>query len=169
MPSEYTVTLSMEPFLQRFLCFQFGRVMGSDFAFPNRHDFNRLLEFMLMPCPNDYKPRNYGENQFRIVIPMMQHKNVATFNYLSETRQGVFCNKVRRYMYMLFHEQLTEAILQQGYTRIEAIDHLREESGFTPDDYDRLVKEYQRWTKKEYNRRYNNNVKHKKRIREKCN
>jgi hypothetical protein len=41
---------------------------------------------------------------------------------------------------------------------MEAIDHLMDEFGFSGEDYDRLIKEYQRWYKTETMRRYRKRV-----------
>jgi len=159
MPSEYTTTVSLEPFYQRFLRANFKRngedqKEGEPFMFPLRDDFSMWLGRALNRCPSDYTPPNYGENEFRIVIPYNEYKNPASYNYISAKRQIPFRRLVHQYLFSLFHEQLKDLVERLHYTRSEAIDHLQEEFGFVPDDYDRLVKEYQRWLKKRRTERY---------------
>lgn len=152
--SDYTVTVRLEPFLQRFLKAQFEQSSGQNFKFPARHNFNTMLEFMVTKQPKDFLPPDYGEDTFRIELPTMEYKNVAVHNYLSEKRQIILCKKIKEFMYMKFNFQLSEAIRRYNMTREQAIDFLMEEFGFIPDDYDRLLKEYQRWLKMEQHRRY---------------
>lgn len=153
MASEYSVTIRMEPFFQRFLCAQFDQERNDVFVFPARHDFNKLLSFLVQPVPADYKPLDYGEWTFRILLPHMEHKNVAVYNYLSQKGQRTFMNRVRGYMNMLFHDEMSKAVFGHGMTRIEVVDHLADSFGFTTDDYDRLLKEFHRWRNAETMRR----------------
>lgn len=149
MASEYYTVTKLDPFLQRFLCAQFDQKQGEVFTFPPRHDFNSLLTFLVQPVPEDYKTQDYGDWTFRVALPHMEHKNVEVYNYLSQKAQRTFSNYIKRYMKRLFHDELSEAICNHGLTRIEAIDHLSDVFMFMPQDYDRLLKEYQRWRKKE--------------------
>lgn len=160
MASEITTTIKLDPFYQRFLCFNFPQEdgmpqkFGKAFEFPARNDFSTWIGFSVSRCPEDYRTPQYGEHEFRIRIPYLEHKNPEYFNFISEKRQRIFKRMVHDYMAMLFHDELKKAIDKFGYNRMEAIDHLQEEFGFTPDDYDRLLKEYQRWMKKRQMQRY---------------
>jgi hypothetical protein len=154
MASEYTTTVKLDPFFQRFLRAQFEQENDDVFVFPSRHDFNALLAFLVQPVPGDYSPPNYGDWTFRIALPHMEHKNVETYNYLPVKAQQTFSNKVRRYMNRQFHDELGEAICRHGFTRTEAIDYLAYSFGFLAEDYDRLLKEYQRWRKAENMRKW---------------
>lgn len=154
MASDYTTTIRLDPFFQRFLRTQFEQKDDAVFVFPPRHDFNNLLSFLVQPVPSDYKTPDYKDWTFRILLPNMEHKNVQVYNYLSKKAQQTFSNKVRRYMNRMFHDELGEAVCRYGLTRIEAIDHLTDTFGFLPEDQDRLLKEYQRWRKAENMRRF---------------
>ena len=158
MASEYTTIIKLDPFFQRFLCAQFDNEFGQAFKFPPKHDFNRLLSHLVQPCPVDYRTPDYGESMFRIHLPNMEHKDVSYYNYLSKAAQTTFINSIRRYWSMLYHDDLTRSVKQLGLTRMEAIDHLMDEFGFSGEDYDRLIKEYQRWYKTETMRRYRKRV-----------
>lgn len=154
MASEYTTTIRLDPFLQRFLCAQFDQEPGKVFTFPAKHDFNALLAFLVQPVPGDYKHPDYGDWTFRVALPYMEHKNVEVYNYLSQKAQRTFSNTIKRYMKHLFHDELGEAICNHGLTRVEAIDHLADSFMFEAQDYDRLLKEYQRWKKMEQMRKF---------------
>jgi hypothetical protein len=153
MASDYTTTIKLDPFFQRFLRTQFEQERDDVFVFPARHDFNALLAFLVQPVPSDYKTPDFGKWTFRVALPYMEYKNVNVYNYLSKKAQQTFSNKVRRYMNRLFHDELGEAVCRYGLTRTEALDHLVDTFGFLPEDYDRLLKEYQRWRKAENMRR----------------
>lgn len=159
MGSDYTTIVKLEPFYQRFLRANFRQEEGKPFSFPVRNDFSTWIGFSVMRRPHPFDFPDYGESRFEIVIPYLEHKNPAFYNYLSEKRQRTFRRMVYDLMKMLFHIELKQAIDKYGYTRIEAIDHLTEEFGFLPEDYDRLVKEYQRWLRRMQDQRYIENKK----------
>lgn len=158
MPSDFTATLNLEPFFQRFLTAHFNKESGEVFSFPAKHDGNILLEHIVSKNPPGAKPQSYGENTFRVLLPYSEFKNPAVYNYVSETRQAIFRSWVRRYMNMLFHDRLTRSVKKLKLTRIEAIDDLKDEFGFLPCDTDRLLKEYMRWYKCENMQKYRRKI-----------
>lgn len=154
MASDYTVIISIEPFVRRFLYAQFGSNPGLPFSFPKRHRFNRLLEDMLFKPPADYVKPDYGENTFEIAIPCLEFRNEAVYNCMPETQQRAFNRRVGVFISDIFELKFRNLRKNQGLTKSEAIDNLTHEFGFLPEDHDRLIKAHQRWEKSEYNRKY---------------
>lgn len=168
MSSEYSTVIKLDPFLQRFLMAQHSQAdyarNGKIFVFPLRDDFAILLCSLVSPVPCDYVVPDYGGWTFRVKLPFMDHKNVEVYNYMSKRSCVTFGNHVRRNLNVLFHSELSDVVYKKHFTRTEAIDYLADQFGFLPDDYDRLLKEYQRWIKNEQVKRYRKRKKKK----EKC-
>lgn len=154
MPSEYTVTVNVEPFVRRFLYAHFNEKADRPFAFPSRHKFNRLIEDLLFKPPLDYRKQDYCDNTMEFVIPHLEFKNEAVYNYMPESMQRVFNRRISIYITDIFELKFRNLIRNQGMTKEEAISNLQFEFGFLPEDNDRLIKHYYRWIRSEYNRKY---------------
>lgn len=154
MPSEFTAIVSLEPFYQRFLRKHFNQPECEPFVFPARHDFSTWFAFAVNIRPENVSLEYYGENQFEVSLRNMEHKDPYSYNYISPHRQKVFRRMVHEYWQMRFHEAMTKIYLKCRYNQIELIDDLKEEFGFIASDTDRLLKEIQRYYKREQLRRF---------------
>lgn len=153
--------MSMDVHYQRFLRRQF-KSYGDLFEFPQRHQFNVMLDLFVAVAPEGYEEPDYGENTFRILLPATEYGDMKR-NWLSETRERIFKQKVRDYYEWIVTEQIGR--LMKGsrgndpvsLNRKECTLALIDEYGFDDgdsDSYDRLYKLVSRYNKREMERRY---------------
>ena len=96
------------------------------------------------------------DNEFHIHLPKNNDRNPYTYNYLSKTAERVFMSKIRQFYEMVFHERMCE-LRNAGYQKKECVELFIDENNLKIEDYDRLIKDFQRWqtrlrVKKHYKR-----------------
>jgi hypothetical protein len=142
----------MDPFYQQFLRAQF-QCYDPIFKFPKAHDLLLRLETFLSKPPASYRPKDYGEKTFRIMIPYMEHKNPEVYNYLSDSMQRHFERRVREYFRDLIHQHIS-VMRRGGFTRKEIIDTFMEDHNLDSRYYDRIEREHKRYMNAEAVRKY---------------
>lgn len=147
----YTTT-KLDPFYQMFLRNQFQE-FEPVFKFPKATDLQRRLEVFLQKPPKDYRPQDYGEWTFKIMIPRMEHKNADTYNYLSKQMQKLFEDRVRSYFRDLMHNHISR-LRRAGFNRKEIIIAFMEDYNIDMKYYDRIEKDHKRYMNAEAVRRY---------------
>lgn len=146
-------TISLDPFYQQFLRVQFNQEKDPVFFFPKGHDLSTRFQFYL----TRRKFQNYKikpEWQFKIEVPWMEHKNPLYNHYMSPNFQKKFQSRVREFWRDVSHE-IMGRWHRDGFTQEEIVQKMIEEFYFTPDDEERIRREYKRYRKAEYNRRHN--------------
>jgi len=152
MPSGIITTMKLDPFYQQFLRAQFHNA-DIVFRFPPRHDLLMRLECFLTKTPLNYKRQDYGENTFRIELPYMEHKDVMYYNYLSENSQALFAQRVKDFYRMIVHELFAD-YRRKGFFKTEIVYLIIEDFSFTTSDYDRILKDFNRFVACEKSRRF---------------
>ncbi|MEI6143165.1 MAG: hypothetical protein WCP85_28065 [Mariniphaga sp.] len=92
MPSQYYITINLDPHYQRFLRSQF-LCESEVFEFPARHRFNTMLEHFVITKPHGYVVPEEEPSQFKIALPNFENKNPAHFRYLSSVKEAIFKSK----------------------------------------------------------------------------
>lgn len=150
MSTGYYISINLDPFLQRFIKGYFN-CYEIVFEFPKGEYLVNSLKVLLSPMPEEYKQRTY-ENEFRIHIPKSA-KDPYTYNYLSATAELMFCKKIRDYFVTVFRERMAE-LRRAKYEKKESIIIFIDENKLLVDDFDRLAKDFQRWTNALNNKSY---------------
>jgi hypothetical protein len=154
MAKEHFCIIKLDPFYQAFLRARFEQTnQNGVFVFDKGHDLSLLLQFLVKPKPVDYKPTDYGVSSFRIAIPAMEHKNPATYNYLSEERQLILVKRIMRYWKMISHDVIAEA-RRRGVDKKEIVYMMLDELDLPEYYSDRIEREYSRYLHEERNRKY---------------
>jgi hypothetical protein len=109
MPSEIFCTLELDPFYQAFLRARFQVPEGEPFRFSKGHDLSLFFQALLRPAPPHFMEPDFGEDSFLIEIPFIEHKNPATYRYVSPERMVMFSSRVMRYWKMVAHDIITQA------------------------------------------------------------
>jgi hypothetical protein len=161
MSSGRYTTIKLDPFYQQFLRVQFNQ-NNPVFKFPAKkhHDLKIRFEFYLTPPPEDYKPANYRDWNFHIEIPYSENsiKHPDFYNYISENKNKLYANRIRNYYYDVIHEEFTR-LRNKGFKKEECIICVMEDYNFEPKYEERVIKEYQRYLKRERDRRFRIRVK----------
>lgn len=153
MSSGIFCTIKLDPFYQRFLRKQFDD-FNPVFNFPKGHDLSLRFQFYLS-TKSASKPDKYGIEEFRIEVPYMEHKSPLYYNYMSPNFQHKFQSRVREFWRDVSHELLGKWN-RYGFNREECIQKLMEEFDFTPDDEERVRREWKRYRETERLRRFRN-------------
>lgn len=151
MSSGIICTVKLDPFYQQFLREQFQEY-ETVFRFPKGHDLSLRFQFYLSLAPNN-QPEKYGESEFKIEIPYMEHKSPFYYNYMSPNFQQKFQTRIREFWRDVSHEIMGRWI-REGYTKEEVVQKIVEEYGFTEDDEERVRREYKRYRETERYRRF---------------
>lgn len=156
---ENVCVIRLDPFYQAFLRARFDQT-GSNtaFEFNKGHDLSLLFQFLLKPKPAGCKLPIYGPETFKIAIPAMEHKNPATYNYLSEERQQVLVKRIMGYWKLVSHDVIAEG-RRRGVPKKDMVYLLLDEMDLPEYYADRIEREYSRYLHEERNRKY---LKHKK-------
>ena len=142
MSSGVICTIKLDPFYQRFLKMQFD-VHGPVFCFPKGHDLGTRFQFYLSTGGIE-KPEKPGPFDFKIEIPYMEHKSPLYYNTMSPNFQQKFQSRIREFWRDVSHE-LMGKWSRMGFTKEECIMKLIEEFGFTPDEEERVRREWKRY------------------------
>lgn len=153
MSSGIICTIKLDSFYQRFLRSQFDD-FNPVFNFPKGHDLAFRFQFYLS-TKSALKPERYGEDEFRIEVPYMEHKSPLYYNCMSPNFQQKFQSRIREFWRDVSHELLGKWN-RAGFNREECIQKLMEEFGFTPDDEERVRREWKRYREAERLRRFRN-------------
>jgi hypothetical protein len=179
MVSRYYACIKLDVHYQRFLRHQFG-CENEVFEFPNRHKFNTMLEHFVTALPEGYEEPDYGAETFKIAIPFMEYKNVASYRHLSCVKETIFKQKIREFYNWVIEDRIkslmknTEKTEDGGMIRLDRqectlllIDEYDFDRG-NCDSFDRLYKFITRYKKNEINRRYFSKKKQISRIKSDC-
>lgn len=152
MSSGRFTTITLDPFYQQFLR---GWFLCKDpiFTFPKAHDLLMRLQVFLTKPPDSYIPQPASKDQLMIEIPFMEHKNVDVYNYISPALNQQFIARIREFFNMHFHERIAQ-LRKKHFLKEECIDIFMEENLIDPQYRDRLTKNYQRYIRNEYMRKY---------------
>jgi len=165
MPSNYHVTIKLDPHYQQFLRSYFA-CESEIFEFPARHYFNTVLEHFVVTKRNNHVETETNECSFKILLPNFERKNPAFFHYLTEVKEGVFRAKIKEYYDWIIQDRISKLMSQKekmsdgrviGLDRQQCTLVLIDEFGFNMEDkdsFDRLYKLYSRFRQKERNRRF---------------
>lgn len=150
-------TISLDPFYQQFLKIQFNQEDSPVFFFPKGHDLSTRFQFYLT-CRKYSNQKIKDAWSFKIEVPWMEHKNPLYSRFMSPNFQKKFQSRVREFWRDVSHEIMGKWH-REGFSQEEIIQKLIEEFNFTPDDEERIRREYKRYRKAEYNRRHNHKQK----------
>ena len=147
MSSGIITKIKLEPFYQEFLR-GYYRNCEPVFKFP-RHDCDELglaLKFinLLTPAPDDFKPENFGKDEFLIEVPDFHDRDPFYCNYISPCRNEKFIKKVDEQQKNHFHERLAQ-LRNTGFEYQDCIDIYMDELQINQQYFDRLLKDYSRW------------------------
>lgn len=157
MSSGIFCTIKLDPFLQEFLrgyyncanlVFKFPREDADELHLAKK--FNDLYDIP----PVNYKPFNFGEWEFRIEVPYQDNKDPFYCNYLSKNTMEILANKV----FKAFRDDFYDFIMDKrakGWEEYKDIVLLYMECRrISPQYFDRLIKDYQRWRNIKKNKKY---------------
>lgn len=114
------------------------------FQLKKRDNFSKLLNFLLAPAPDDYKPENYGPNTFQVQLPFYEDKNVLKHYYLSPVSQAIIIRRFNDMFELTFREHVDKCLLS-GLRQNEAIYSFIEKYQLSVDVVSDLKKDYQRY------------------------
>lgn len=165
MASGIFVNVRMDPFYQSFLRGFFGRGNDIIFSFPrrSRYKFNELLHWLVDYPPLDFKPKDYGDHNFRVELPRSEHFSIECRNYLSERSEDIFRRQVRKFYLNILYSFVDEMVLKHKMTKSDAIDRFMQAYGLIDFDDERIKKTIQRYRKRITMDYYNRNADHRNR------
>ncbi len=180
MASPYFVSIKLEPHYQRFLRSHF-KCESEIFEFPQRHQFNTMLEHFVTTRPYGNIDHEPNEWLFKIAIPYFEYKNAAHFRYLTNAKEAIFKAKIKEFYDWIIQERIRELMRntskkEPGATaltlnRQQCTMILIDEYGFDScnnDSFERLYKLFTRNRKSELDKRYRLDKKKTKLIVNKC-
>jgi len=144
MASGFTVNIKLDKFLQEFLCSYFKTPENSFFSFPKGHDLNVKLGILLKKYDGNVTT-NYGENNFKIELLFSDVKNVNTYNHLSKTNAAILTNHISLFYKTVFHEEMNR-LRNIGFNKKESVEIFLSNYYLDPKWYDRLIKDYHRYS-----------------------
>jgi len=142
--TKLNVTIELDTFYQEFLKSYFKTKKGATFAFPKRHELNQILELGLQKQPKNYKPKDYGQKTFKILIPYISWKDVRTYNYISKRIEIVLRRHIISFFRIIFHEEMNK-LATLNLQKKERVEIFIVNYNINPKYYDRLIKDYQRY------------------------
>jgi hypothetical protein len=153
MSSGIYCTLKLDPFYQAFLRSRFQVPDDQVFRFSKGHDLSLFFQAMLRPAPPHFEDPDFGEDTFIVEIPFMEHKNPATYRYVSPERMVMFSSRVMRYWKMIAHDIISQA-RKMGMEKKEIIFYLLEELEIPLQYSDRVERDYSRYLAEERTRHF---------------
>lgn len=153
MSSGIICTIKLDPFYQQFLRYQFQEYEPI-FRFPKSHDLSLRFQFYLSRNPVG-RADKYGSSEFKIEVPYMEHKSPLYYNYMSPIFQQKFQTRIREFWRDVSHE-LMGRWCRDGFSKEDVVQKIIEDFGFTPDDEERVRREYKRYRETERQRRFKN-------------
>lgn len=141
MSSPVILKVKCRTYLIRFLEHTFG---PQPIAFPRKHDFNNILDFLLAKPPLDYHEPDYGEETLEIKLPYFEDKDVRSYNYLSAFKQDKFEARIAQYFKIVYHAEINKYI-NLAFLRKDAIELFMDEYNLPVDCIDMLEKDYSRY------------------------
>lgn len=155
------VVCRIDPFYQQFLRAQFKQKQII-FRFPHNHDLEVALKtYLTNHKPETDKPTPTGNEAFRLAIPPMDHKDPREYNKLSDKKQQLLADKIKRYYRHVIHDEIGR-LRQKGFHVNEIIYIILEDFNFNFRYYDRVEKEYKRWLNSQRLKRFRQREKRKK-------
>ncbi len=144
MPSDYSVTIKLDPFLQDFLRGYFQQPDGN-FVFPKASDFNLKISMLLSKssasnCIVDVEK----EKRFTIQLWNNEYKNVQVYNNLSQRNSDILSEHIYAFFKVIFHEEVNK-LRNIGFNKQESVLVFMSNYSLVEDYYDRLIKAYQRY------------------------
>ena len=146
MPSPTTIRIICEPYLIKFLEKLYG---PAPIQFPKGSNFNTILEVFLDKPPQNYDPTETffsGPGVLEIRLPYLEHKNVLSYWYLTETKQRVLIKEIWKFFKITFRSEISKHIVL-GLDRQDAIQLFIEKYDLDQDVCDMLQKDFQRYVK----------------------
>jgi hypothetical protein len=156
MPSQFYVTIKLEPHYQQFLRSYFD-CDSEIFEFPLRNYFNGLLEEWLTTKRLGQVYTEENDWTFKILLPYFSHKNPTFFRYFAEPHEVLFKREIKRFYdrailgkmhELLLHRDTTIAGNIQRLDRIAVTNAVIAFFGFDKmeqDSFERLYKLYYRY------------------------
>lgn len=156
------ITIELDPFYQDFLRTHFGRRKVDPFFWPKNHNISKKFMSLLQVNPKEFKPISFGDNSFSVDIPFLSHINKDPFihNYLSKNGNYLLTKSIKDFFDLIFHEFLTSKH-KDGFNHKEAILIFMDEYSIDENNYDRLIKNAQRWRNRVKMRNYRKSTKNK--------
>jgi hypothetical protein len=157
MSSGIFCTIKLDPFLQEFLrgyyncnsiVFKFPREDADELHLAKK--FNDLFD----NPPRDFKPFIFGNWEFRIEIPYQVHKDPFYFNYLSIRTMQILSKKVFDAWRDDYYDFIREKRSKGWHNYKDIVELYMEARRISPEYYDRLIKDYQRWRTIKNNKTY---------------
>jgi len=111
---------------------------------PKRNHFSKLLNILVAPAPEDWRPVHYGESNLCIMLPWYEDKNVLRHYYLSPLKQKVFVGRLNDYFQITFRAHVDKYLLRD-VPQQQAIYLFMEEYDLPVDVISDLLKDYQRY------------------------
>ncbi|MDA3912266.1 MAG: hypothetical protein PF448_13010 [Bacteroidales bacterium] len=153
MASGIITSIQLDPFYQRFLRNYFEHT-GIVFEFPKNHELSKVFCLLLTRPPLDPEPRDVKKEwEFKIDIPFMQHKNVMYNHYISARANISLAKKIHEFYMLVAHEELIR-FRNQGFQHTECIDLFIDKYNLWFENYDRVLKDWQRYRNRIYQRKF---------------
>lgn len=161
MPSPFTVHIEMPSYLQKYL--RYHALNTTDpLQFPIKHDYNILL-FRLLTNRKDTTPVTDNKNAVEIILPYNRHKDVFSYNRISEKNRILFRKAIKDDLFFDFRYFVKEMIMQ-NIPRTQATEIFLEQYGITEDDIqtESFYRSFSRYLQKKLHHQNANKFSHKK-------
>lgn len=142
MPSPITVNIRLEPYLIKYLENKYGK---QPIEFPKKDRFGAIIPHLLRkPYDSENQFEKYGQSNLTVVLPWCEEKNVLYHNFMPASSQALFADIIFKAFRAEFHDFMNEAF-NCGAEIVEAVNVFIDLNGLDPKEFDRLIKERQRY------------------------
>lgn len=138
--SEFTVHLSLRPYLANYV----KSVFGDPVVLPRMVEEFRLLKELLRKLPLDKKPDMGKGSNLTIVIPKYEEKDPETYNYLSENGKRILSGSFEEWFWKNFYKELS-GLDRMDLPIKDCVLEFMDKHDLPPDSFDMLIKRYYRW------------------------
>ena len=95
MPSQYFITIRLDPHYQRFLRSRY-KCKLEIFEFTARNYFNILLRESVITKPPDFIEKEVNDYSFKIALPNFRKKNVKYYKYLTKNEEAKLVREIKQ-------------------------------------------------------------------------
>jgi hypothetical protein len=143
MPSDFTVNIYFPK--KKLIIFAQAIYGNQPLIIPRKDNLNRLINFLLKPPPQNWKPEHYGDNNLAVQLPYYEDKNVKVHYYLSAKAQHTVANRFDDMFNLDFRKHVDKILLLGVKNQIDAIYSFMEKYDLPEDVVSDLLKDYQRY------------------------
>jgi len=149
MPSPITIKLQCPKYLIEFVESYYQ--CKSPVLFRNGDEMNKFLVHFLSRPPRGYIEEKFqnGENFLEIIIPFLEEKNVLYNYFLSARAKKLFVSRLEIFFRIKFHEDVDKSVYEHFKIK-DAILLFMDKYSLSPEIFEMLQKDYQRYKNKAY-------------------